>query len=66
MLKKLKENSKDDIGLFHEIGSTFEDDESEEYKFKIINKIQEHTKKGRIIIFKNFPKFFSHFMNYLI
>lgn len=66
LLKKLKENSKDDIGLFHEIGSTFEDDESEEYKFKIINKIQEHTKKGRIIIFKNFPKFFSHFMNYLI
>ena len=61
LLKKLKETNKKDIELIHEIGSPFEDDESEEYKLKAINKIQEHAKKGRLLILQKFSNIFSSF-----
>ena len=62
LLKKLNENNNKNIRPpIHEIGSPYEDDKGEEYKLKIINKIQEHAKKGDILILQKYSKIFSSF-----
>ena len=56
-LRKDKETNK--IKPIFKIGSSFKNDQGEEYKLKIINQIQKHAEKGDVLILQNFSNVLS-------